>query len=99
MARPPPPRLDDAAVAAGLARLPGWTRVGDELHRTFTFANFVEAFGFMTRAALLAERANHHPDWRNVYKRVEVRLSTHEASGLTQRDLDLAAALSALVAA
>lgn len=97
MARSHPPRLDAAAVSAALADLPGWQREGEALVRRFEFADFVEAFGFMTRAALCAERAGHHPDWSNSYKRVDVRLTTHEAGGLTVRDVDLARAFSALV--
>lgn len=69
----------------------------DAITRTFTFSNFVEAFGFMSRVALLAEKADHHPDWTNVYSTVMITLSTHEADGLTQRDIDLARAIDALV--
>jgi 4a-hydroxytetrahydrobiopterin dehydratase len=93
-----PPRLDEAAIESGLARLPGWRRDGEAITRRFEFADFVEAFGFMARAALLAESAEHHPEWTNVYRHVDVRLTTHEARGLTTRDFDLARAFSALVA-
>lgn len=70
----------------------GWGLVEgrDAISRSYSFANFVEAFGFMTRAALWAEKWNHHPEWRNVYKRVEVTLTTHSAGGLTELDLKLA---------
>jgi 4a-hydroxytetrahydrobiopterin dehydratase len=90
--------LSDDAVAEGLAGLSGWERDGACIRRTFVFADFVEAFGFMTRAALEAERRDHHPDWRNVYARVEVELTTHDAGGLTVRDLELAAVLDRLAA-
>lgn len=70
----------------------GWVQVEgrDAITRSYSFANFVEAFGFMTRAALWAEKWNHHPEWSNVYKRVEVTLTTHSAGGLTELDLKLA---------
>jgi 4a-hydroxytetrahydrobiopterin dehydratase len=70
----------------------GWEVVGDRdaITKTFVFTNFVEAFGFMTRAALHAEKLNHHPEWFNVYKTVEVTLSTHDAGGLTDLDISLA---------
>ncbi|MEZ6007364.1 MAG: 4a-hydroxytetrahydrobiopterin dehydratase [Planctomycetota bacterium] len=97
MTRSRPPRLDDAALSAALAELPGWRREGDALVRRFEFPDFVAAFGFMARAALCAERAGHHPDWSNSYKRVDVRLTTHEVGGLTARDVDLARAFSELV--
>ncbi len=69
----------------------GWTLQGDRdaIHKTFVFANFVEAFGFMTRAAIHAEKLNHHPEWSNVYKTVEVTLTTHDADGLSALDAKL----------
>ncbi|MES2290265.1 MAG: 4a-hydroxytetrahydrobiopterin dehydratase [Pseudomonadota bacterium] len=70
----------------------------DGLTRQFVFADFVEAFGFMTRVAILAEKADHHPEWSNVYNRVDVLLTTHDAGGLSQRDVDMARAMDALVA-
>jgi len=78
--------------------LPKWTSVQgrDAIHRVFTFADFSEAFGFMARVALVAERMDHHPEWSNVYRTVAVTLSTHEAGGLTQRDVDLARAMEAI---
>ena len=78
-----------------LAKLPGWKEVAgrDAIEKTFTFADFNEAFGFMARAALVAEKMDHHPEWSNVYKRVTVVLSTHEAGGLTERDVRLAQAM------
>lgn len=84
--------LTDNERNAALGELPEWTlaRQGKAIARTFAFADFSEAFAFMTRAALLAEKADHHPEWFNVYNRVEVRLTTHDANGLTTRDLDWA---------
>ncbi len=90
-------RLSGAARAAALAGLPGWSEVTgrDAITRTFTFADFNEAFGFMARVALVAEQQDHHPEWRNVYKTVEVVLSTHDAGGLTARDITLAKKMDA----
>ena len=81
--------------AGALAKLAGWREVAgrDAIKKTFTFADFSEAFGFMARAALVAEKMDHHPEWSNVYKRVTVVLSTHEAGGLTERDVRLAQAM------
>lgn len=85
-----PELLSDAALATRLAELDGWSIVDGKLHKEFTFADFVEAFGFMASAALCAERRNHHPEWFNVYNRVRVDLATHDAGGITEFDLDLA---------
>ena len=76
----------------------GWELVSgrDAIHKTFVFRNFVEAFGFMTRAAIWAEKWNHHPEWSNVYKTVEVTLTTHDADGLSALDAKLGAKLDAL---
>ncbi|CAG9182440.1 4a-hydroxytetrahydrobiopterin dehydratase [Cupriavidus respiraculi] len=84
--------LSAEARAPLLAGLPGWTPVPDRdaIHKRFTFDDFNAAFGFMTRVALQAEKADHHPEWFNVYNRVDITLSTHDANGLTQRDIDLA---------
>jgi len=79
-----------------MANLDGWTVLQGKLHRDFAFADFTEAFGFMTRAALVAERMNHHPEWFNVYNRVSVDLATHDAGGITQFDIELAAAMDAI---
>lgn len=93
-------RLSEAERAAELPALEeaGWQPVTgrDAIAKTFTFGNFVEAFGFMTRAALWAEKWNHHPEWSNVYRTVEVTLSTHDAGGLTGLDVKLAKKLDAL---
>lgn len=90
-------RLTDAECDAALARLPGWTLSDDGLAicRTFLFADFAEAFGFMARVAILAEKADHHPEWFNVYNRVEITLTTHDAGGLSTRDVALAEAIAA----
>lgn len=74
-----------------------WALSGDKLTKTFKFDNFVQAFGFMTSAAMLAEKQDHHPEWFNVYNKVEIALTTHEADGITQRDFDLAWSIEALV--
>jgi 4a-hydroxytetrahydrobiopterin dehydratase len=91
-------RLSEAERKSALQELPGWSEVDgrDAIQRTFIFKNFSEAFGFMTRAALVAEKNDHHPEWRNVYKTVEVALSTHDAGGVTARDIELAKAMNAI---
>ena len=88
-------RLTDEQIDAALTDLPGWTRVGEGLNRTYRFADFVAAFAWMTRVALLAEKADHHPEWSNVYNRVEVRVTTHDAGGITVKDIALAKAIDA----
>jgi 4a-hydroxytetrahydrobiopterin dehydratase len=92
-------KLDEEARTLALASLPDWTPAGDPdgIRRRFTFADFNEAFGFMTRVALLAEKADHHPEWFNVYNRVDILLTTHDAGGLSRRDIDMAAAIDALL--
>jgi 4a-hydroxytetrahydrobiopterin dehydratase len=91
-----PAKLSAAAADARLSTLPGWTREGKKLHRTFTFRDFSEAFGFMARVALRAEKLDHHPDWANVWNRVTVDLSTHDAGGLTELDFRLATEMNRL---
>lgn len=88
-------KLDDAAIAAALAGVPGWERRGDGIERRYVFADFTQAFAFMTRVALLAEKADHHPEWSNVWNRVDIRLTTHDAGGLSVRDFALAKAIDA----
>ena len=92
------PRLTDAERDAALARLSGWSLRDDGLaiERKFRFADFGEAFGFMTRVALAAEKADHHPEWFNVWNRVEITLTTHDAGGLSTRDVELAEAIDKL---
>ena len=93
-------KLTEAQLTEMLAPLmaAGWRKVEgrDAITKTFTFANFVDAFGFMSRVALHAEKLNHHPEWFNVYNRVEVTLSTHDAGGLTELDAKLAARMERL---
>mmetsp|Transcript_21495 Transcript_21495/g.47811 ORF Transcript_21495/g.47811 Transcript_21495/m.47811 type:complete len:122 (+) Transcript_21495:87-452(+) len=89
-----PVKLDLAARALHLPNLidKGWKMVDgrDAIHKTFTFLDFVEAFGFMSRVALAAEKADHHPEWFNVYNRVDVTLATHDCAGLSLKDVELA---------
>jgi len=91
-------QLSAEARKSALQGLPGWSEVAgrNAIARIFTFKDFNEAFGFMSRAALVAEKNDHHPEWRNVYRTVEVVLSTHDAGGVTQRDIDLAKAMNAI---
>ena len=91
-------KLDDGARAVALSNLAHWTYDTEALgiRRNLRFGDFAEAFGFMTRVAILAEKADHHPEWFNVYNRVEILLTTHDAGGLSQRDVDLAAAIDAI---
>ena len=91
-------RLSAEARKSALKGLPGWTEVAgrEAITRTFIFKDFNEAFGFMCRAALEAEKRDHHPEWRNVYKTVEVVLATHDAGGVTALDIELAAAMNAI---
>jgi 4a-hydroxytetrahydrobiopterin dehydratase len=91
-------KLTDNARAAALAKLEGWSEAQgrDAIRKKFTFKDFNEAFGFMARAALVAEKLDHHPEWFNVYNRVEVTLATHDAGGVTQRDIELAQTMDRL---
>jgi len=88
-------KLSADARKSALAKLAGWSEVAgrDAITKKFVFQDFTQAFGFMTRAALVAEKMDHHPEWFNVYKTVEVTLSTHDAGGLTELDLKLAEAM------
>jgi 4a-hydroxytetrahydrobiopterin dehydratase len=90
-------KLSPNERASALKKLSKWKPVmgRDAITRKFEFANFSEAFAFMTRAALLAEKMDHHPEWFNVYNKVEVTLSTHDAGGVTQHDIDMATAMDA----
>ena len=93
-------RLSVEARRSALKDLPGWKEVAgrDAIERIFVFKDFNEAFGFMCRVALVAEKSDHHPEWRNVYKTVEVVLATHDAGGVTARDIALAKAMDAISA-
>jgi 4a-hydroxytetrahydrobiopterin dehydratase len=89
-------KLTDEALATILEGLPGWVLREEKLHRVLTFADFIEAFGFMTQVALVAERMNHHPEWCNVYKTVAISLTTHDAGGITHKDISLAQTINGL---
>jgi 4a-hydroxytetrahydrobiopterin dehydratase len=93
-------KLDAPARAAALTKLKEWDEVPgrDAIHRSFRFADFNAAFGFMTRAALAAEKMDHHPEWFNVYSRVDVVLTTHACQGLSERDVSLAIAMDRIAA-
>ena len=93
-------KLDEDARTALLARFPAWAHepTRDAITRRFTFDDFAQAFGFMASVAIIAEKMDHHPEWSNVYGRVEIMLTTHDAGGLSQRDIDLATAINALAA-
>ncbi len=93
-----PEKLTGSARKSALAKLAGWSEVKgrDAISRKFTFKDFNEAFGFMARTALIAEKLDHHPEWFNVYNKVEVTLATHDAGGVTERDVALAEAMNRL---
>jgi 4a-hydroxytetrahydrobiopterin dehydratase len=90
-------KLSETEIRSRLASLPGWSLEQGKLYREFRFADFVAAFGFMTRVAAVAEEMAHHPEWFNVYDVVRVHLSTHEVDGISDRDFQLAAAMNARV--
>ena len=92
-------KLSQGEAEGEMATLEGWefSREGEAIKRSFKFADFVEAWGFMTRVAMLAEKADHHPEWSNVYNRVEIELTTHDADGLSHRDFELASEIDALM--
>lgn len=90
--------LDTQALQQALQELPNWNVQNGKLHRTFLFADFIEAFGFMSRVALLAERYDHHPEWFNVYRKVVVDLVTHDVGGISSKDIELAKAMDLLLA-
>src|ERR1700678_2886589 len=89
-------KLSDAEVSEAIVELPGWSVVKGKLHREYKFAGFPEAFGFMATAAPTIQKMDHHPEWFNVYNRVTVDLSTHDAGGITQKDFDLAVLLEGI---
>ena len=91
-------KLSDSVREASLRELPLWRYEAGVITRDFKFRDFAEAFGFMTRVAALAEAADHHPDWSNAYNRVTIALSTHDAGGLTEKDVALASAIDRLLA-
>ncbi len=83
-------KLSDSDLRAALGSLPDWKNEGGKLHREFKFADFIHAFGFMATAAIAIEAMGHHPEWFNVYNRVVVDLTTHDAGGISEKDLELA---------
>jgi 4a-hydroxytetrahydrobiopterin dehydratase len=89
-------KLKKAEIAVLLKKLPAWAVKGGKLHREYKFPDFAHAFGMMATAAPLIEKMDHHPEWANVYNRVTVDLSTHDAGGITQKDFDLAALLEGI---
>ena len=91
-------RYSEQELQAVVEKLPGWTIRNGKLHREFQFSDFAHAFGFMATAAVLIEKKNHHPEWSNVYNRVTVDLTTHDAGGVTQRDKELAETLDRIAA-
>ena len=96
----PTPRLSDAAIEAALqsAELAGWRLVNGKLHRDYEFADFCAAMGYMVEVALHVERMDHHPEWFNVYNKVVVDLTTHDAGGVSARDIELASVMERLAA-
>jgi len=88
--------LDSSDIQRGLAELDGWELAGDRIKRRFQFADFVTAFGWMSSVALVAEKLDHHPEWKNVYNRIDVELTTHDCKGLSARDFELAKAMERL---
>jgi len=89
-------KLSTDAIQAGLDELEGWTLLDEKLHREFRFESFIAAFGFMTSAAIAAEKMDHHPEWSNVYNKVSVDLTTHDAGGITGLDFQLAKKMNKL---
>ena len=90
-------KLSEQAIQNELKNLAGWSVVNEKLHKDFEFESFNQAFGFMTRASMEIEKMNHHPEWFNVYNKLSVDLTTHDAGGITQNDIDLAKILNSLV--
>ena len=89
-------KLSPEEISEQLKNLPGWQIKNEKLHKDFEFKSFNEAFGFMTRAAMEIEKMNHHPEWFNVYNKISVDLTTHDAGGITQNDVKLAGILNSL---
>ena len=90
-------KLSESSIEEKLKNLPGWSIKNDKLHKEFQFNDFNQAFGFMTRAAMEIEKMNHHPEWFNVYNRITVELTTHDAGGITDNDVNLARILNSLI--
>jgi len=89
-------KLSSEQISEELKNLPGWSVKDEKLHKDFEFGDFNEAFGFMTRAAIHIEKMNHHPEWFNVYNKLTVDLTTHDAGGITENDINLAKILNSL---
>ena len=89
-------KLSQTDIDEELKNLPGWSVVNEKLHKEFQFESFNQAFGFMTRAAMEIEKMNHHPEWFNVYNRITIELTTHDAGGITKNDVNLAKILNSL---
>jgi len=90
-------KLSQTDIDEELKSLPGWSVVNEKLHKEFQFDSFNQAFGFMTRAAMEIEKMNHHPEWFNVYNKITIELTTHDAGGITKNDVNLAKILNSLV--
>ena len=90
-------RLSQMDIDEQLKNLPGWSVVNEKLHKEFQFDSFNQAFGFMTRAAMEIEKMNHHPEWFNVYNKITIELTTHDAGGITKNDVNLARILNSLI--
>ena len=88
--------LKDEALKELIAKIPGWKINSEQLEREFNFANFVEAFSFMTKVALICERYNHHPDWTNVYSKVIIKLNTHDLGGISNLDQTIASEINSM---
>lgn len=93
-----PGKLSESQIQEGLRELPQWSVAAGKLHREYRFGSFVEAFGFMASGALVAESMNHHPEWSNVYQTVKIDLTTHDAGGITENDLEMARRFEKLAA-
>ncbi len=89
-------RLSQTDIDEELKSIPGWSVVNEKLHKEFQFDSFNQAFGFMTRAAMEIEKMNHHPEWFNVYNKITIELTTHDAGGITKKDINLAKILNSL---
>jgi len=89
-------KLTDDQIKKEIMSLSGWSVVNGKLHKDFVFQDFIEAFGFMSKAAIHIEKMNHHPEWFNVYNKIRVDLVTHDAGGITQNDINLARTLNSL---
>ena len=90
-------KLSESSIEEKLKNLPGWSVKNDKLYKEFQFNDFNQAFGFMTRAAMEIEKMNHHPEWFNVYNKITVELTTHDAGGITDNDVNLARILNSLI--